>query len=748
MAASNEVVDLLISIGRTVEAVFVQVQPNVGPIDGSLGWVSDEAPLDVDQRAEIVRRGQGDLASSEQPALRSRVVSYSVGGCQALAVGMYGGALEDAALIVARRGARPYDAKELEMVQAFARLIPVAIERAGIGSPLDDLVTHIATRLMSVNVGSVQSELQRVVRTLAEFFQVSTAFMRRNDRELGASILVAEWPVRDNIPDPDPLAVVPFDGPDTDPVFAAIGGLREPLVIRPDEEDDYQRRVREASGSPPVALAMVPILRDEATTAVLGFINFGDRTWSKSELSALRAIASLLSQLEGRVQAEHRLQQRAYHDELTGLLNRRALREALDTRLKGPSAAPVAVMFADLDRLKALNDSLGHATGDAVLREIADRLSRQAGPDDLVGRLGGDEFVFVFGGAPADPLTLARRIVAQVSARPLDIERSTVPTTTMCAGVALGTPGEFSADELLHRADIALIEAKAVGLGQVVLFDDEMLSRSKIRDAINRDLVHAASGGALELYYLPEIDLRTGRLLAIEALVRWHHPELGLLLPGSFIPLAEESPSTIREIGGWVLDEACRQLAAWRQEFPDQRLMVRVNVSPAELLLGDIGLAMSEALATYHLEGSDLCLELTERAMLRNIEQAVVVLKDLRARGITVALDDFGTGYSTLTQLRWLPIDTLKIDRQFISELASSSEDKAIVESTILLARNFGLDVVAEGVESVPAARELLRMGCYRIQGHLVHAAAPAEVLHDLIARGGVDVAGLGSGLS
>jgi diguanylate cyclase (GGDEF)-like protein len=747
VAASNEIVDLLISIGRTLRADFVQVQPDFGPIDRSLGWVSGEAAVDADRQAEIVRRGQDSLASREGETPGPQLVTFSVGDFQAIAIAMYGGALQDAALVVARDSARPYEPQELEMIEAFARLIPVAMERAGAGSPLDDLVTHIATRLMSVNVSSLQAELERVIRTLAEFFQVSTTFMRRNDHQLRASVLIAEWPPRDNIPNPDPLAVVPFEGPDTDPVFAAIANLRDTLIIGPDQEDDYQRRVRQASGAPPVALAMVPILRDEITSGVLGFINFGVRVWSKAELNALRAIASLLSQLEARVEAEYRLQQHAYHDELTGLLNRRALKEALDHRLNRPSAREVAVVFADLDRLKALNDSLGHATGDAVLREIAGRLSEQMRPNDLIGRLGGDEFVFVFGGSLSDPLKRATRIVAEVSAMPLELQPSTVSTPTMCAGVAVGRPGELTSDELLHRADVALIEAKAAGPGHVILFDDEMLARSKTRDAINRHLTGAASDGALQLYYLPEVDLRSGRLLAIEALVRWHHPELGLLLPGSFIPLAEESPSTIKEIGDWVLNEACRQLAAWRIEFPEQRLKIRVNVSPVQLMLGDMARGVSKVLRAHRLQGRDLCLELTERAVFREMDQILAELKKVRALGVSVALDDFGTGYSTFTQLRSLPVDTLKIDKQFISELHSRTADQAIVESTLLLAKNFGLDVVAEGVESVLSARELVRMGCYRAQGHLVQFAAPAEEVHGLISRGAIDIAGLGLGV-
>ena len=618
------------------------------------------------------------------------------------------------------------------------------MQHAGIGSPLDDLVTHLATELMSVSVRSLQPSLELVVRTLAEFFQVSTSFLRRNDHALGASILVAEWPVRENVPDPDPIGVVPFEGPDTDPVFAAVRDLREAMVIRPHQQEEYQSAFMKHPAAHQWRSLRSLFLREEITSGVLGFINFGDRAWSKAELNALRAVASLLSQLEARVEAEERLQQGAYHDELTGLPNRRALWEALATRLEGDSAEPVPVIFADLDRLKAVNDSFGHATGDALLRQIAERLDRAVGPDDLVARLGGDEFVFVLGGCPNDPLSVTRDIIAAVTSLPFDLENMKLATISVCAGIALGAPGKVSVGELLHRADVALSGAKAAGPGQVLLFDEEMLVTSEVRADINRYLRHAVSHHALELYYLPEIDLRDGALVAVEALVRWHHPTLGLLLPGSFIPLAEESPSALTEIGEWVLHEACRQLASWRVEFPLSTFIVRVNVSPVQLMIGDMATVVSAALSTHHLKGTDLCLEVTERAVLHEMDHVLSVLKAVRELGVTVALDDFGTGYSTLTQLRWLPVDTLKVDRQFITELGSNAGDLAIVESTILLAHNFGLDVVAEGVESTAAARELLRMGCYRAEGHLIHSAAPPRIVERLVARGGVQLSALG----
>jgi diguanylate cyclase (GGDEF)-like protein len=740
MAETNEVVDLLASLGRALGGDFVQIQPGVGPVDDALGWSAAVGIPTPGRRQELVRRSQVLWGQSQLVANPTRATSFAYHRWQVAVTGVYGPALEDDVLIVARRGTKEFAAGEYETILAFSRLIPVAMQHAGIGSPLDDLVTHLATQLMSVSVSTLSDALANVVRILAEFFSVSTAFLRRNDHELGASVLVAEWPIRVDIPDPDPLGVVPFEG--SDPVFAAVRDLREPMVIRPDEEDEYQERVKEGAGLPPVAMATVPILRDEITSGVLGFINFGDREWSKAELNALRAIASLLAQLEGRIEAEARLQQGAYRDELTGLPNRRALREILTQRLEG-SGASVAVAFADLDGLKALNDSLGHAIGDALLRGVAERVQDQLRTGDMVARLGGDEFVVVLRDDEPDPLDTARGIIAAATAEPLALAMGSVPLT-MSAGVAVAKAGTLDADELLHRADVALIEAKAAGPKTVLHFDEEMLATSEKRSDINRYLHSAVSDNALELYYLPEIDLTTGALVAVEALVRWHHPNLGLLLPGSFIALAEQSPSLISEMGEWVLHEACSQLAKWRQRYHKGHFVVRVNVSPVQLMVSDMVSTVRSALEASGLEGADVCLELTERAVLREMDQVVAALKELRKLGVTVALDDFGTGYSTLTQLRWLPVDTIKIDMQFITDLGTNASDLAIVESTINLSKTFNLDVVAEGLETVIAARELVRMGCHRAEGHLIHAAAPAKALRPILERGGVRLPDIG----
>jgi diguanylate cyclase (GGDEF)-like protein len=640
-------------------------------------------------------------------------------------------------LAVVRDESRPWADGDLETVGLFADMT----QHASAANPatreprrgnLDDLFTQLATELMSVSAASMPKALQRTVTALTEFFEVDTGFFRRNDHALGASILEAEWPVRENKPDPDPLGVVPFRG--SDPVFARIENLTEPYVVRPGESPtDYQERVREASGIPQVSLAMVPILHNDVTEGVLGFVNFGDRIWAKDEVNALQAIASLIAQLQGRVEAEQRLQFQAYHDELTGLPNRLALIDELRRRLRRSSGRPVPLLFFDLDRLKSLNDYFGHAVGDQMLCSVAERLRRTLGRDDLVARLGGDEFVMLLGHfrEPDDVIALGWQLLRDIS-QPLVVGGNRVARTGSI-GIAIGQPGRISADELMRDADIALLAAKAEGGNSVQICSEPMRRAIDNRADVEVHLRTAIDRGELLVHYQPEYDLRTGKMLSIEALVRWQHPTRGLLSPGDFIDIVEES-NLIVELGNFVLNEACSRLASWRREFPEYSdLLLRVNIAPGQLISHRILEVVSQVLGKNSLPATVLCLEITERGVMREIEKVADILREFQALGVTIAVDDFGTGSSSLATLKSLPINTLKIDRSFIVELGSSSEDLAIVESVVRLAETFHYDVVAEGIETFEALDELLRIGCFRGQGYLLQRPMDPEGFRDLL---------------
>jgi diguanylate cyclase (GGDEF)-like protein len=604
-------------------------------------------------------------------------------------------------------------------------------------SSLDLVVTTVATQLMAVNAATSVAVSRRVLADLVAHFNVDASFLRHNDHSIHATKLVADWPLRPNVPDPDPLGIVYFA--DADPVFALAEHLKEPAVFRPEPAtDDYQRRVQGSRHIPPTSMACVPLLSGDVTTGVLGFVKFGDRDWRPEEINALKAIASLFAQLQARVLAEEQLRYLAEHDDLTGLHNRRALLAHLDNRLAAGQPGPVSVLFFDLDRLKAINDYLGHTAGDWFIRVLADRLKHSTEAPSLIARLGGDEFVVV----PASPTdadaaeALAYRLQFSLSERvPIDGE---MLTRTVSIGVALGAPGRDTTSDLLRRADQAVLTAKSSGGNKVAVFSDEMSLDSEFRNDIELHLHSVIENGALLLHYLPEVDMRTGAILATEALVRWQHPTRGLLAPDAFIGVAE-SINLAGELGRWVLRSACAEFAQWRSRGVGHDAVLRINVSPVQLVTDGFVQSVAGIVNEFGLGGS-VCLEITESVVVQDIETTRITLAGLKSVGVQVAIDDFGTGYSVLSHLKSLPVDTLKIDKSFVRDLGSNPGDLAIVRAIIALADAFGLQLVAEGVETEMAAMTLLRHGCYRAQGFLLSRPIPGDAMESLLARGRIPV--------
>ncbi|WP_231643331.1 putative bifunctional diguanylate cyclase/phosphodiesterase [Mycolicibacterium baixiangningiae] len=594
---------------------------------------------------------------------------------------------------------------------------------------LEVLVTSVATDLMAVTAATSSEVSERVLGDLVAYFDVDLSFLRHHDHRVHTSELVAEWPPRPATAAPDPLKIVYFS--DADPVFSQTERLSEPTILRAEPS--------EATGSRGSAVvAEVPLRSGDVTTGVLGFVKFGERTWQREELNALRAIASLFAQVQARIAAEDRLRYLADHDDLTGLHNRRALLGHLDSRLAAGCPGPVAVLFFDLDRLKAINDYLGHIAGDWFIRILAERL-QQGGDEKFIARLGGDEFVVV----PAAPMTadaaesLAHRLQAVLRER-VSIDGEML-TRTISIGVAVGRPGCDTTSDLLSRADQAVLSAKGAGGNCISVFTDRMSEEIALRNDIEMHLQNVIDSGALVLHYLPEVDIRTGEILATEALVRWQHPTRGLLSPDQFIGVAE-SINLAGELGRWVLRNACAEFARWRAAGVGERIVLRVNVSPVQLVTEGFVDSVAEAMAEFGLDRGSVCLEITESVVVQDIDTTRVTLAGLKEAGVQVAIDDFGTGYSVLSLLKTLPVDTLKIDKSFVQDLGSNAGDLAIVRAIIALAEAFGLELVAEGVETDIGARTLLHHGCHRAQGFLLSRPVPGAQMERLLAEGRVPV--------
>jgi diguanylate cyclase (GGDEF)-like protein len=606
---------------------------------------------------------------------------------------------------------------------------------------LEELVTQAAVDLMGVTASTLHTATEELLAKLVGYFEVDNSFLRRNDHEQRATILVAEWPPRESIPDPDPLAFVHFEG--ADPAFAASEHLSNVLITRPGtvgqvdvDDTEYQDLVRRASGvEVGVSLAVVPLLGPDDTMGVLGFVKYGDREWSDAEINALRAVAGLLAQLQARVAAEERLLYLAYHDELTEVANRRSLIDHLTERLQPDQAGPVGLIFMDVDRLKALNSFFGHAAGDQYLQTLANRLHARMNPSHLLARLGGDEFVLVMSGKTDEAKARAKaEELRAVANEPILVGGEEV-SRAVSIGVALGYPGASTASELMDQADQAMLEAKSRGGNEIGVFSAQMRQANEIRTDIELHIGTAIRNGSLVLNYQPEVDLRDGRILGVEALVRWPHPTLGLLQPTAFIDVVEAT-NLAGELGRWVLGQACLQQRLWQRRYPDHPLNMAVNISPAQLITLDFVSTVAKVLADHELEGHRLTLEITEQALVRDTDQALATLRGLQQIGVRVAIDDFGTGYSSFAQLKSLPVDTLKIDRGFIRELGVNPDDLAIVRSIIGLAVSLGMQLVAEGVETEIAATTLVDLGCTHAQGFLFSGPRPPADIELMLATG------------
>jgi diguanylate cyclase len=598
---------------------------------------------------------------------------------------------------------------------------------------LEDLVTAAAAELMAATATSHVAISERVIENVVSHFAVDFGFLRHNDHTIRATVLVALWPPREYVPDPDPLRVVHFA--DADPVFAMAENLKEPGVLRPEAANaDYQRGIEEGTGVPTSSIACVPLLSGDVTTGTLGFVKIGDRDWLPEELNALQAIATLFAQVQARIVAEEQLRHLAEHDDLTGLLNRRALIAHLDRRLTEGQPGPVALVFLNLDRLKAVNDHLGHKAGDRFIEVFARLLREAADASSVIARFGGDEFVVV----PAGPMqaedvaALAGQLQKQVHQQ-VEVDGETI-TRTVSIGVAV--PGSDSASDLLRRADQAVVSAKSVGGNTVAAFNPEMSEKYAIRNDIELHLEGTIENdtGALVLHYLPEFDMRTGEVLGTEALIRWRHPTRGLLMPDSFMGVVE-SNNLAGKLGRLVMRSACAQFSYWHARGLGRDIVLSINVSPAQLVTDGFVAMVAATLAEFGLNPRTVCLEITENVVVRDIDTTHKTLAGLKEVGVKVAIDDFGTGYSALTYLKSLPVDTLKIDKEFVVDLTTDSADLAILRQVVALADAFGLDVIAEGVETETAAKALLDLGCHRAQGFLLSRPLDTAAMGALLGR-------------
>ncbi len=443
-------------------------------------------------------------------------------------------------------------------------------------------------------------------------------------------------------------------------------------------------------------------------------------------------IASFVDITERKADQE-RIHHLAHHDNLTGLINRFSLEQRLSQALYSSKRnnQKLALMFIDMDRFKIINDTMGHAAGDTLLTEVARRLKSSVRECDIVARIGGDEFVVVYTGLK-DGLAAApmARFLVHKLGMPYNINDSKM-FSSPSIGISIYPSDANDGDTLMKNADTAMYHAKEAGRNNYQFFTEAMNINANQRLKLETDLRYAIEHQQFELHFQPLVCSQSNRTLALEALVRWRHPEQGMIPPDQFIPIAEET-KLILPLGMWILEEACRQQHRWRTEF-DRQVRVAVNLSAQQLQSSDLVVLIQELMQQYDMSEGDLELEVTESTAMENPTEAIKRLHEIRKLGIHLAIDDFGTGYSSLAYLKLLPIDTLKLDRAFVRDLEYDDNNAKISAATLALAHNLGLQVVAEGVENAAQKNFLISHGCELLQGYFFSKPLPVDEITEYI---------------
>jgi len=497
-----------------------------------------------------------------------------------------------------------------------------------------------------------------------------------------------------------------------------IGMRSRTLYAEPDTHDQLRDRVHR--GDEAVRDREIRLLQKDGRELTCLLTLVEDDT--KDGIDAYQAI---LHDVTERRHVEERIQHAALHDSLTQLPNRTffldRLRRLLD-RLSFKESYRFAVLFVDLDRFKLINDSLGHRAGDELLIMVAERLPGLVRPEDIVARFGGDEFTILLLDLEGvdDAELVADRVQEGLSEDPFDVLGHDVYVTASI-GIALSSGGYDSAEDIIRDADTAMYAAKDSGRGRWTIFDETMHQQAVMRFATETALQRALERDEFVLHYQPLVVMESGEIVGFEALLRWDHPERGLLLPADFLPVAEET-GLIIPIGKWVLDEACRTAAGWREGADaDDAPVIAVNLSARQLMAPGLGDQVRTVLADTGLPGEALRLEITETVLLEDSAAVQRSLKELDELGVWICLDDFGTGYSSLGYLKDLPVDLVKIDRTFIGGVADppGTSRSEMAEAILSLAKQLGVATVAEGVETEDQKDQLIRLGCGHAQGYL-----------------------------
>lgn len=713
-------------VERAAEALDAEIAALVdgGAVLASIGFPSGRVP--VDELVTATGAGAGEL---ELPGL---------GVCDVIVAPL--GADDSGVLVVARLGGNGYAQEEADLLRGMGRVLTLALrtihlldQERRLRVQSDRHVRENEALLVSLRERQILlerlSKLQRSIASRAALDEVFDAIVHGAGELLGDETVVLRLVSPDH---PDHLDLVASTGVDPkllpamkrSRVGSGAGGraISEGRLIAIEDYEATSDMVPQMVSDGIAAALAAPVFQRGQVVGSLVVATHGrGRTYSASEREALQAFAEHAGLALNDAKAAEETAHQAFHDPLTGLPNRALfldrLRLARARALRHSNS--VAVLFADLDGFKKVNDSLGHSCGDKLLMAVGQRLSATLRPADTVARFGGDEFAILMEevAEPIDAARAAQRAL-EIIERPLEIDGRDV-FVTASVGIAVGRE---EPEELLRNADLAMYEAKGRGKGRYELFQREMHRAMADRLELEQDLKRAVGEGEFVLHYQPLVELGSGRITGVEALVRWLHPERGLIPPAEFIPIAEES-GQIHAIGRWVLYEACHKAAEWEEEHGPIELSV--NLSSAQLTQASLVREVSEALSSSGLAPERLILEITETVLMDATTSNIERLAALKRIGAKLAVDDFGTGYSSLQYLRRFPIDWLKIAKPFVDGVARSDEEAGLAKAIVDIARSLHLRVVAEGIEAGAQSSRLLGLGCERGQGFFYSPPLP-----------------------
>jgi diguanylate cyclase (GGDEF)-like protein/PAS domain S-box-containing protein len=501
----------------------------------------------------------------------------------------------------------------------------------------------------------------------------------------------------------------------------------------PHEATDVEELARKGACS----FLAAPMVTDGQLSGFVSFTSYRDgNIFAPTHRSTLRAATGIFAEAFARHEVQARLEHQARHDSLTGLANRWAFGAAVDEALRSRAAGEssgVALLLLDLDRFHVINDSLGHPVGDGLLVAMSARLQQLVEGNDVLARLGGDELVLLLTDVSSDDEARRRAEELLAAFEEPFLVGSNELGVSASVGVALARDAHVNRSQLLREADVAMYAAKRGGGRRVQIYDYPLRDEVSTRLQRERDLDGAVNRDEFVLHYQPEFDLQTGSVIGVEALLRWEHPHCGLLAPGEFIGVAEDSGHIV-DIGFWVIEEALRQLREWLDDEAAINVVMRINLSGRQIAHKGLLERVTELLGVSGVCPSSVCFELTETAAITDPDRALLVLEGLKDIGVTIAVDDFGTGYSSLAYLHQFPVDLLKIDRSFVARLDVPPRDTSLVRAIISMADALGLTVTAEGIETVDQLEALVKLGCGHGQGYLLARPAPPDRIASLMA--------------